>query len=50
MITQRQRLELHRRIMRCSDVDELRELARALLEREIQRQGPMPLTAVRRAP
>ena len=37
-ITERQRLQLHQEIERCQSLRELKDLARALIEREIARK------------
>ena len=38
MITEEQRLKLHQQIENCQSLRELKDLARALLEREVERQ------------
>mgnify|MGYP006263072797 CR=1 FL=1 len=38
MITEEQRLKLHQQIEDCQSMRELKDLARALLEREVKRQ------------
>ena len=43
MITTQQLLNLHRQIELCPDIDEVKELARALLEREVDKKNEQEL-------